>query len=67
MLKYIKGKIEMLDITTEKHGNGSLTNYEICVNGEYFGTWFGHREEDAIDFAKRNYVEADLKRKDNYD
>ena len=44
----------MVKITTKKHGEGCSTKFEIFVNDEYFGMWFGYREEDAIAFAERN-------------
>ena len=44
----------MVVITTEKHDSGSLVNYQIFVDGMYFGTWFGPDEKDAIRFAERN-------------
>jgi len=48
-------KDAMPKITTVKHGNGDLENFEITIDDKYFGTWYGHDENDAIAFAKRNF------------
>lgn len=54
-----------MKVTTKKCGEDVFTSFEISVNGEYFGTWFGCNEEDAISFAERNWKPEEGKQMSN--
>ena len=54
----------MAEITTRKHGEEGLIQYEMFADGKFLGTWFGPDEEDAIACAKRNLPEETTMKKE---